>query len=28
MKQAIMLMKKHQVKMDEDFLVTLETNKS
>lgn len=23
-----MLMKKHQVKMDEDFLVTLETNKS
>jgi dynein heavy chain, axonemal len=28
MKQAIMLMKKHQVKMDEDFLVTLETSKS
>jgi hypothetical protein len=28
MKQAIMLMKKHQVKMEEDFLVTLETNKS
>lgn len=28
MKQAIMLMKKHQVKMDEDFLVTLEANKS
>lgn len=28
MKQAIMLMKKHQVKMDEDFLVTLEASKS
>jgi hypothetical protein len=28
MKQAIMLMKKHQVKMDEDFLVTIETSKS
>lgn len=28
MKQAIMLMKKHQVKMDEDFLVVLETSKS
>lgn len=28
MKQAIMLMKKHQVKMEEDFLVTLETSKS
>lgn len=28
MKQAIMLMKKHQVKMEEDFLVVLETNKS
>lgn len=28
MKQAIMLMKKHQVKMEEDFLVTLETCKS
>jgi dynein heavy chain len=28
MKQAIMLMKKHQVKMEEDYLVTLETNKS
>lgn len=28
MKQAIMLMKKHQVKMEEDFLVVLETSKS
>jgi hypothetical protein len=28
MKQAIMLLKKHQVKMDEDFLVTLEASKS
>jgi len=28
MKQAIMLMKKHQVKMEDDFLVTLETGKS
>jgi len=27
MKQAIMLMKKHQVKMEDDFLVTLETGK-
>ena len=28
MKQTIMLLKKHQVKMDEDFLVTLENNKT
>lgn len=27
MKQAIMLMKKHQVKMEDDFLVALETEK-
>jgi dynein heavy chain len=28
MKQAILLMKKHQVKMDDDYLVVLENNKS
>jgi len=28
MKQAILLLKKHQVKMDDDYLVLLENNKS
>lgn len=28
MKQAILLLKKHQVKMDDDYLVSLENNKS